>query len=1034
MGPIPEEVEEKDEEGNDGFIVVDGRNHPTEWRAEEKESRAEGASRREDRQGAPDPREGRERSVSPPSTTGVVEDAAEDQPEPEDETPAAGTDERIVDAPPVLVFDRTGVPALLPLEEGKNFVPESNVKLTADQADKITALLGGEDWDEVDRYRERIAARENQSIRNIIERDAAEKDLPMYRERLEEYNQKENYKQILKQTAVFQAIMDAPIDEQAVALGTAMNGSHGGSSASRLAEAEQGAGEAEASHPNFLQQASAALHDHQPNSDGSSSAASNELRQEKWRVEVAQYKYCFFTEVRNDMIDKIKEMNSRVVTLKRKLRDTGHQEDLLATDSEDDSADKTLDKNAALEVPGGKDTDIGSEEIEYYTSGQLFQLCVFWQESWTKAKDFSLDELAQRINRLAEQESELTKKLEVEASREETITQLSAYSGLFKVMRKSSKKQLKRFMDMQAERLASARSGLSRKMRRYTMSMAATWSEKVTMLRDFRARNQSTLFGLRVASRGFSILSRSSGGTDVDVVGAFDAATSSEPAFTEAFRSAALHHFRGDPEVLECLQNTLTMTINGDGGEAPEATGMEYPASQEARQRNAAESREAAEAGISIATPERLNAMVDLSARRIFGSGLSEDRILQQTGRERENDLPVLRDFATNRERRPDGPGDELAKEIFRAVATRDPKEVLKNCEIVQNLSASRPVEQKVPRAQRSAQRELMQFLRRMSEVTDDVAGREGSRSSGSAMDVTQPDPPSNDTQKRITVAAMRKLLHRARENGTLSLRKLGSEGELEGLFQGATMDAIEEAIGTEGAETTGTYLQIIDSHSMPGPVVRRAIDQALVTRGGPDGWERGDQSTDLDRMLTDDQQTNLHRAFQAAARRDPRQALLEAADLMETSTSQSRVGVLSWPMGFRDGASPTSWCPTGSPVQSEAPTIIPSSPTIVPATPTLEPDLQGPKSSDVAPVPEPGEPEENAAAGSKDPPGLRDGKPTFQEPREPSSTDPRGRAASRGLSGQPSAPYRQVGNASENEPVYSRNAGPDRHTPVPGR
>ena len=65
------------------------------------------------------------------------------------------------------------------------------------------------------------------------------------------------------------------------------------------------------------------------------------------------------------------------------------------------------------------------------------------------------------------------------------------------------------------------------------MSMAATWSEKVTALRDFRARNQTTLFGLRVASKGFSILSVSQGGPDVDVVGALDAATSSEPAFTE---------------------------------------------------------------------------------------------------------------------------------------------------------------------------------------------------------------------------------------------------------------------------------------------------------------------------------------------------------------------------------------------------------------------------------------------------------------------------------------------------------------------
>ena len=257
------------------------------------------------------------------------------------------------------------------------------------------------------------------------------------------------------------------------------------------------------------------------------------------------------------------------------------------------------------------------------------------------------------------------------------------------------------------------------------MDMAATWSEKVTTLRDFRARNRATIFGLRIASRGLGLLAQYAGGPDVDVVGGLDAATSSEPAFTEAFRGAVLHHFRGDPDVLECVQNTVTRMIAGDGGELPDVGGMDYSASQEARQRNAAQSREAAEAGASAATPEQLEAMVDLAAHRIFGSGHSEDRIFMQTGRGRENSLPILQDFATNRARRPDGPGDELTEKIFRAVATRDPKEVVKNCESIQNLSSSRPLDQKVPRAQRSAQRELMYFLERMSQVTKHLPDEE---------------------------------------------------------------------------------------------------------------------------------------------------------------------------------------------------------------------------------------------------------------------------------------------------------------------
>merc|ERR1712039_104808 len=142
--------------------------------------------------------------------------------------------------------------------------------------------------------------------------------------------------------------------------------------------------------------------------------------------------------------------------------------------------------------------------------------------------------------------------------------------------------------------------------------MAATWSEKVTTLRDFRARNQATLFGLRIASRGLGLLSRFHGGPDVDVAEALGAATSAEPAFTEAFRDAVMHQFRGDPELQERIQNTLTRTIAGDGGALPDVPGIDFVESQDARQRNAAQSQEAAKAGGSALSSTQLEEMVDL--------------------------------------------------------------------------------------------------------------------------------------------------------------------------------------------------------------------------------------------------------------------------------------------------------------------------------------------------------------------------------------------------------------------------------------
>ena len=161
----------------------------------------------------------------------------------EEEPVVVEADETTAELPPVMVMDRDGVPALLP-PEGTSLMPEARIKLTTDQADMITATIRTSDWNNVGRYKERSMDVRAQKTRATIERDAEDREDPMYKERLQHFNQKEKYKQALRDTRVVQALIDAQVDEQAVALGTAMDGSHGGPSASRLVEAEQGAGEA----------------------------------------------------------------------------------------------------------------------------------------------------------------------------------------------------------------------------------------------------------------------------------------------------------------------------------------------------------------------------------------------------------------------------------------------------------------------------------------------------------------------------------------------------------------------------------------------------------------------------------------------------------------------------------------------------------------------------------------------------------------------------------------------------------------------
>ena len=205
----------------------------------------------------------------------------------EEEPVVVEVDETTAELPPVMVMDGNGVPALLP-PEGTSLIPEVRITLTTDQADMLTETIRTSDWGNVDRYKETSLEARAERTRAMIEQDADERDDPTFKERLEAFNQKEKFKRALWDTRLIRSLIDAQVDEQTVALGTAMNGSHGGSSASRLVEAEQGAGEAEASHPNFLQRARALHCDPRPDSDGSSSAPSNEQRFECWRTHLME--------------------------------------------------------------------------------------------------------------------------------------------------------------------------------------------------------------------------------------------------------------------------------------------------------------------------------------------------------------------------------------------------------------------------------------------------------------------------------------------------------------------------------------------------------------------------------------------------------------------------------------------------------------------------------------------------------------------------------------------------------------------------
>ena len=159
------------------------------------------------------------------------------------------------------------------------------------------------------------------------------------------------------------------------------------------------------------------------------------------------YKYAFFRAARAELIKQIKELKRRVKSLKRdrqkRDRERGGREDLLASE-ESDEDDPELKTDAPLEVPGGKLTDIGAEEILHYTTGQFFHLCEHWRQDWTRAEDFSLGKFVQKIETLLEQETDLK---EGQEAQEATATQMSSYNGLFKLMKKSSEQQLKSFVD-----------------------------------------------------------------------------------------------------------------------------------------------------------------------------------------------------------------------------------------------------------------------------------------------------------------------------------------------------------------------------------------------------------------------------------------------------------------------------------------------------------------------------------------------------------------------------------------------------------
>ena len=164
----------------------------------------------------------------------------------------------------------------------------------------------------------------------------------------------------------------------------------------------------------------------------------------------------------------------------------------------------------------------------------------------------------------------------------------------------------------------------------------------------------------------------------------------------------------------------------------------------------------------------------------------------------------------------------------------------------------------------------------------------------------------------------------------------------------------------------------MMDAFSIPGPVIRRGIDRALVAQKEVPAAEREDGGAAQD-LPTAPQESALEVAFRDAERGDPRAALLAAGIRLDASDSLESGRAVSWlaalGVAVSEPSSPTEFppsspfagfpeMPVGSPIEEP-----------VASTPTLQPnedELDG--------IAE--EPEAEAAAGSKDSQGPENRKP----------------------------------------------------------
>ncbi|CAK0866401.1 unnamed protein product [Prorocentrum cordatum] len=404
----------------------------------------------------------------------------------------------------VTVIDADGVQAIVP-ERKRNVVPETALTQHIIRAEGFYHnVMDEEDPEELRKFESRLRrGAEQEQLKKALH----DQDRQLHRALM----RANDIEEVLNNQNIIRALRSTEISDTDDARMVALNGSHSASSASALAEVEQGASEAAESHPAHIITEDTSVH--------------------------STFKHAFFFEIMEHFLKAIEDKRQELgrygdqndPILRKVSRKTIDDEERVSSGRELDPEMPDRD----TEVPGG----ISEDEIAMYAAGNFSGLAELWQTQWLPCNP-GLEPVAAVLTRLSARKDRYEEEIRRAIKEEpcgDPVTEADAFAGLGKVVKNIVRKYKRLWQETKDDDATGEDSSLRRRFLELGVSATAAWADKIA---------------------------KGTGHPIPDIKEASEAAASIEHGFAEGARDGPLFACKGDAQLAEQISEEITRRIN----------------------------------------------------------------------------------------------------------------------------------------------------------------------------------------------------------------------------------------------------------------------------------------------------------------------------------------------------------------------------------------------------------------------------------------------------------------------------------------